>query len=138
YLTVPAFLLLAGYSIVTTLSRHSLVALISAPPPGPALSLGTATTLVSGAFILGALMTPDMTRFNRTAGDVVKQTVLGVTLGEYLIGLIGVLLAHATNSSDIVGIVTSSSGLLGTLVLATAILKINDWNLYSSSLGLVN
>lgn len=102
YLTVPAFLLLAGYSIVHTLGRHSLGALISAPPPGPALSLGAATTLVSGAFILGALMTPDMTRFNRTAGDVIKQTVLGITLGEYLIGLIGVLLAHATASSDIV------------------------------------
>lgn len=28
--------------------------------------------------------------------------------------------------------------MLGTLVLTTAVLKINDWNLYSSSLGLVN
>ncbi|GAA4529239.1 cytosine permease [Amycolatopsis samaneae] len=138
YLTVPAFLALAGYSIVDTLSTHPLGSLVSGPPPGPPLSLGAATTLVSGAFILGALMTPDMTRFNRTPGDVVKQTLLGVTLGEYLIGLIGVLLAHATASPDIVGIVTSSSGVLGTLVLATAILKINDWNLYSSSLGLVN
>ncbi|ATY14441.1 cytosine permease [Amycolatopsis sp. AA4] len=138
YLTVPAFLLLAGYSIVDTLSGHSLGALVSAQPPGPALSLGAATTLVSGAFILGALMTPDMTRFNRTTGDVVKQTVLSVTLGEYLIGLIGVLLAHATATSDIVSMVASSSGVLGTLVLTTAILKINDWNLYSASLGVVN
>ncbi|QWF79981.1 cytosine permease [Amycolatopsis sp. CA-230715] len=138
YLTVPAFLLLAGYSIVDALGSHSLPALVSGPPPGPPLSLGAGTTLVAGAFILGALMTPDMTRFNRTPGDVVKQTLISVTLGEYLIGLIGVLLAHATASSDIVGIITSSSGVLGTLVLATAILKINDWNLYSSSLGLVN
>lgn len=138
YLTVPAFLLLAGYSVIDALGHHSLAALVSAPPPGPALSLGAGTTLVSGAFILGALMTPDMTRFNRTPADVVKQTLISVTLGEYLIGLIGVLLAHAAATSDIVGIVTSSSGVLGTLVLATAILKINDWNLYSSSLGLVN
>ncbi|MFC5113746.1 cytosine permease [Amycolatopsis halotolerans] len=139
YLTVPAFLVLAGYSVLDALHTHSLARdLVAAPPPGPPLSLGAATTLVSGAFILGALMTPDMTRFNRTRGDVVKQTVLSVTLGEYLIGLIGVLLAHAAATSDVVGIVTTSSGLLGTLVLATAILKINDWNLYSSSLGLVN
>ncbi|RJQ87874.1 cytosine permease [Amycolatopsis panacis] len=138
YLTVPAFLVLAGYSVIDTLSSHELGDLVSTPPPGPPLSLGAATTLVSGAFILGALMTPDMTRFNRTTGDVVKQTLISVTLGEYLIGLIGVLLAHATATSDIVGIITSSSGVLGTLVLATAILKINDWNLYSSSLGLVN
>ena len=138
YLTVPAFLLLALISIVDALRSHPLSELIASEPPGPALSLGAGITLVSGAFILGAIMTPDMTRFNRRPSDVVKQTVLSVTLGEYVIGLIGVLLAHAARTDDVVGIVTSSSGLLGTLVLATAILKINDWNLYSSSLGLVN
>lgn len=135
---VPAFLLLAGYSIFDALSRHSLVDLINSPAPGPVLSLGEGTTLVAGAFIVGAIMTPDMTRFNRTSADVVKQTLISVTLGEYVIGMIGVLLAHAAKTSDITGIVVSSSGLVGTLVLATAIMKINDWNLYSSSLGLVN
>ncbi|WP_243716236.1 purine-cytosine permease family protein [Actinomadura darangshiensis] len=138
YLTVPAFLALALVSVVDALRHHSLGSLITAEPPGPPLSLGAGVTLVSGAFILGAIMTPDMTRFNRRPADVVKQTLVSVTLGEYAIGMIGVLLAHAARSSDVVGIVTSSSGLLGTLVLATAILKINDWNLYSSSLGLVN
>ena len=59
------------------------------------MSLPTGTTLVAGGFIVGAVITPDMTRFNRSAGDVVKQTVLGITLGEYVIGLVGVLLAHA-------------------------------------------
>ncbi|WP_431040892.1 purine-cytosine permease family protein [Streptomyces sp. P1-3] len=138
YLTVPAFLLLAAFSITDALADHSLADLISSAPPGPAMSLAEGTTLVSGAFILGAIMTPDMTRFNRRPSDVVKQTVISVTLGEYLIGLTAVLLAHAARTSDIVGIITSSSGFLGTLILATAILKINDWNLYSSSLGLVN
>lgn len=138
YLTVPAFLILAAWSIIDTLADHSLSDLMSSAPPGPAMSLAEGTTLVSGAFILGAIMTPDMTRFNRRPSDVVKQTLISVTLGEYLIGLTAVLLAHAARTSDIVGIITSSSGLLGTLILATAILKINDWNLYSSSLGLVN
>lgn len=138
FVTVPAFLLLAGYSIIHALLHHSFTALLTAAPPGPHLSLGEGTTLVAGAFMLGAIMTPDMTRFNRRPSDVVKQTLLGVSLGEYLIGLIAVLLAHAARTSDIVAIITTSSGLLGTLVLATAILKINDWNLYSSSLGVVN
>ncbi|AXK33859.1 cytosine permease [Streptomyces armeniacus] len=138
YLTVPAFLFLAAFSVVDTLRGHSLTALMEAPPPGPALSLAEGTTLVSGAFILGAIMTPDMTRFNRRPADVVKQTLISVTLGEYLIGLTAVLLAQAARTADIVGIITTSSGVLGTLILATAILKINDWNLYSSSLGLVN
>jgi len=41
------------------------------------MSLLEGTTLVAGGFIVGAVITPDMTRFNRSAADVVKQTVLG-------------------------------------------------------------
>jgi len=138
YITVPAFLALAGYSIVSALSQHSLAELMTSPPPGPKLSLAAGTTLVAGGFIVGAVITPDMTRFNRSPWDVVKQTVVGVTLGEYLIGLIGVLLAHAVKSADVIHIVTSTSGVIGTLVLISATLKINDWNLYSASLGFAN
>ncbi|ANZ43474.1 allantoin permease [Lentzea guizhouensis] len=138
YLTVPAFLLLTGWTIVSELRRHDLGDLVGMAPPGPQLSLAQGTTLVAGAFIMGAVMTPDMTRFNRRASDVVKQTLISVTLGEYLIGLTGVLLAHAARSADVVGMVMSSSGVVGVLIMVTAILKINDWNLYSASLGLVN
>ncbi|MCG8927736.1 cytosine permease [Lentzea sp. CC55] len=137
YLTVPAFLLLTGWTIVSELQRHELADLVGTAPPGPALSLAQGTTLVAGAFIMGAVMTPDMTRFNRRPSDVVKQTLISVTLGEYLIGLTGVLLAHAAHSADVVGVIMSSSGAIGTLIMVTAILKINDWNLYSASLGLV-
>ena len=84
---------------------------------------------------MGAVITPDMSRFNRSAGDVVKQTVLGITLGEYVIGLIGVLLALALKTNDVVAIVTSTSGFVGTLVVIAATLKINDWNLYAASPG---
>lgn len=138
YLTVPAFIILAGASIVTELSRHNLGALLTDAAPGPHLSLVQAVTLVAGQFMVGAVITPDMARFNRSRADVVKQTVLGITLGEWVIGSVGVLLAHALRSNDVVSIVTSSVGWLGLLVIVTAALKINDWNLYVSSLGLTN
>ncbi|UVS79567.1 cytosine permease [Actinokineospora sp. UTMC 2448] len=138
YVTVPAFLVLAAISVIAELSRHSIGELVSAPPPGEPLSLAAGATIVAGGFIVGAVMTPDMTRFNRSVGDVVKQTLVGVTLGEYVVGLIGVLLAQAAKTSDVVMIITGTSGVIGTVVLVASILKINDWNLYSSSLGLVN
>jgi cytosine permease len=138
YIAVPAFLLLAGWSIVSELSNHSLSELTSAAPGGPALTLLQGTTIVAGGFIVGAVITPDMSRFNRSPWDVVKQTVVGITLGEYVIGLIGVLLALALKTSDVVAIVTSTSGFLGTLIVIAATLKINDWNLYAASLGVVN
>jgi cytosine permease len=138
YLTVPAFLILVGWSIGRELFGHSVGALVTSPPPGPPMSLLQGTTLVAGGFIVGAVITPDMTRFNRTAADVVKQTVVGFTVGEYLIGMSGVLLAHAVRSDDIITIVTSSVGWVGTLVIILGTLKINDWNLYSAGLGVVN
>jgi cytosine permease len=138
YVTVPAFLVLVGWSITRTLVHHDLGTLVASSPPGPALTLIQGTTLVAGGFIVGAIITPDMTRFNRSAADVVKQTVVGVTVGEYVIGLAGVLLAHALRSADIITIVTSSVGWVGTLVIILGTLKINDWNLYSSGLGVVN
>ena len=138
YITVLAFLVLAGWSIISELSAHSLSGLLGAAPAGPALTLLQGTTIVAGGFIVGAVITPDMSRFNRSPWDVVKQTVIGVTLGEYVIGLIGVLLALALKSNDVIAIVTSTSGFLGSLVIIAATLKINDWNLYAASLGVVN
>ena len=138
YVTVPAFLVLVGWSIISELSDHSFGSLVNSAPPGPHLSLLEGTTLVAGGFIVGAVITPDMTRFNRSVGDVVKQTVLGITLGEYVIGLVGVLLAHAVGSANVITIVTSSVGWVGTLVIILGTIKINDWNLYSSGLGVVN
>ena len=137
-ITVPLFLVLVGWSILSELTRHSIGELLTSPPPGPAMSVGQGTAIVAGGLIVGAIITADMTRFNRSGADVVKQTVVGVSLGEFVIGLAGVLLAHAAGPGNIVAIVTSTVGLVGLLIVLTGTLKINDWNLYSSSLGLVN
>ncbi|MFI6900304.1 purine-cytosine permease family protein [Nonomuraea sp. NPDC050394] len=138
WITVPAFLVLAGWAIVVELGKQPLGDLIASAPPGPALSLAQGATLVAGGFIVGAVISPDMCRFNRTARDVVKQTVVGITLGEYVLALVGVLLAHALRTGDIVTIVTTTSGVIGTIVLVAATLKTNDWNLYAAGLGITN
>lgn len=138
YVTVPAFLVLAGWSVISEFQKHDLAELVQQAPPGPVLSLPAGATLVAGGFIVGMVITPDMTRFNRSAADVVKQTVVGVTLGEFTVALAGVLLAHALKTDDIIAIVTSSSGVVGTLIIVAGTLKMNDWNLYSATLGIVN
>jgi cytosine permease len=138
YVTVPAFLLLAGWSIFGELSEHGLGDLLGSEAFGEPMSIATGATLVAGSYIAGAVLTPDMTRFNRTTGDVVKQTVVSITLGQYVLGLIGVLLAYAIKSDDVVTIFAATSGTVGVIILVSATIKINDWNLYSSSLGFVN
>ena len=138
YITVPAFVLLCFYSIGKALGKESLGSLIASGHPGAALGIGAGATLVAGGFIVGAVINPDMCRFNRSAKDVVINTILGITLGEYTIGLIGVLLAHFAKTENVIGIVTTTSGTIGVLILVAATTKINDWNLYSGSLGLAN
>jgi cytosine permease len=138
YITVPAFVLLCVYSIGKALHKESLGALVASPHPGPALGIGAGATLVAGGFIVGSVINPDMCRFNRNARDVVLNTILGITLGEYTIGLIGVLLAHFAKTENVIGIVTTTTGTVGILILVAATTKINDWNLYSGSLGLAN
>lgn len=138
YITVPAFLALVAWSVGTELTNHDLGDLVRSVPAGPRLTLLEGTTLVAGSFMVGAVIAPDMTRFNRSTADVIKQTLFGITLGEYVIGLAGVLLAHAMRSDSVVTIVTSSVGWVGLLVIVLGTIKINDWNLYSSGLGVVN
>jgi cytosine permease len=137
-ITVPLFLILVGWSIISELANHDFMELVTGPAPGPAMSIWQGTGIVAGGLIVGAIITADMTRFNRSKADVIKQTVVGVSLGEFVIGLAGVLLAHAAASGNIVAIVTSSIGFVGLIIVITGTLKINDWNLYSSTLGLVN
>ncbi|GAA2669480.1 MULTISPECIES: purine-cytosine permease family protein [Nonomuraea] len=138
FITVPAFLGLAGWAMWVEISRHDLGGLVASPPFGEPISIATGATIVAGSYIVGAVTTPDMTRFNRNAGDVVKQTLVGISLGEYVLGLAGVLLAYAVKSSDVIAIITASSGVVGVIVLISATVKINNWNLYSASLGLLN
>jgi len=138
YIAVPLFLALVAWSLTVGLSHYSFAHLLAMMPPGPVMSLSAGTTLVAGGFIVGAVITPDLCRFNKGPWDVVKQTVLGITLGEWTVALAGVLLAHAVRSSNVITIVMSTSGVVGVVLLVMATLKINDWNLYSSTLGLDN
>jgi len=137
-ITVPVFVILVGWAVVAELTKHPVGQLMSEAPPGDPMPFLSGVTLVAGSFIAGAVITPDMTRYNRTRADVVKQTVVGITLGEYAVGLSGVLLAHAVKSSDINNIIMTSVGWVGIIVIVFGTLKINDWNLYSGGLGIVN
>jgi len=136
-ITVPLFAIVMIWGIYVVLRDHSLFTLATMAAPGPALTLGAATTMVSGGFIVGCVTTPDITRFARSGRDVFWITFIGTLIGEFGVNLIAVLMAHAVGSADIMAIVLQLTGLVGGLIVALATIKINDINLYSSSLGIV-
>jgi cytosine permease len=138
FVAVPAFQLVIAYSVITQLAKADVGALFASGPAGEPMTIAAGATIVAGSYMAGAVIAPDMTRFNRSPRDVIKQSVVSITLGQYVMGLIGVLLGYAVQGQDVVEILTTTAGTIGVITLVAAVIKINDWNLYSSSLGVVN
>lgn len=133
---VPLFILVVLYSSWVVMQDHSLAQLMSMAPPGPALSFGAATTMVAGGFIAGAICTPDYARFLKNGTQVFWMTLIGTFVGELGMNLLAVLLAHATGTSNVTEIMMATSSVVGVIIVVASTVKLNDINLYSSSLGL--
>lgn len=137
-IAVPLFLLAVGFGIVSVFKEHSFSDLLNATPAGEPLTIGIAATMIAGGFIVGAIITPDYSRFARNGKDVFWMTTIGLVIGELGINMIAVLLALATRTSDIVSIMVSTTGLLAALVVVSSTIKINNMNLYSASLSVTS
>lgn len=134
-IAVPAFLLAVSVGIFQLLSKHSIVDLLGSAPAGKPLTMGVAATMVAGGFIIGAVITPDFSRFAKSGKDVFWMTMIGTVVGELGINMIAVLMALAAKTSDVASIMMQTSGWLGAIVVVASTVKINNLNLYSSSLG---
>ncbi|MFJ9180462.1 cytosine permease [Streptomyces sp. NPDC102360] len=137
-IVTPLFFAMVAWSVIDALSDHSIGDLISSPPPGQAIPLSVAATAIAGGYMTGAIVSPEMTRYNKKGTHVFLQSASSMILSEYIVGLTGVLLGHMVKSDQVSQIVLSTSGVFGVLVVLMSTAKINDWNLYGSSLGVVN
>lgn len=133
---VPLFVVVILVATGIVLQQHTFTELISLSHPGPALSIGAATTMVAGSFIAGAICTPDYARFLKSNTQVFWMTLIGTFVGELGMNLLAVILAHATGTKDVVDLMMATSGILGVIIVVASTVKLNDINLYSSSLGL--
>ncbi|NYE58103.1 purine-cytosine permease family protein [Carboxydothermus ferrireducens] len=137
-IAVPGFLVAVGIATYHLLSKYDLNTLLISPPPGPALNFGVAVTMVAGGFMVGAVVTPDLSRYNRNAKDVFWMTLLSIFAGELLITFIAVLMSHAVKSADVITIMLNLGGWISAALVIFSTIKINDLNLYAASLGIAN
>jgi len=138
YIALPAFLISLGIAAVKMFSGHDFMTLLNSPAPGPALALPVAISMVAGAFMIGAVITPDIARFLSKGRQVFWMVLISTFVGELTICLIAVLMAHTVGSADIMNIMISLAGLFGGLMLVLSILQINNANLYIISLNFNN
>ncbi len=134
-IALPLFLLAVAWAAVRLLAGHSLAELLAAVPAGTRLSLPAAITAVTGSFIIGAIVTPDVTRFMRGGRDVFWMTVIATFVGELTINLLAVAMALLLRTSDIVALMSALAGGIGATIAVASTIKLNNLNLYSSSLG---
>jgi cytosine permease len=137
-LVVPLFVLLATYGTLHILVSNRFTSLISRPPAGSLLSIAAGADLVVGSFIVGAILAPDLTRFCRDRRDAFWVMAITLITAKVILGITGILLSHATQTRDVVAIIFQAAGWLGVTVIFLSTLKLNDVNLYSTSLHLVN
>jgi cytosine permease len=136
--TAPAFLALTAYFVVITVTEKGFASVVATGPFGPKMTTAAAVTAVVAVWLTGIVVQPDMTRFVKAPADVVRVTLFGTILGQLLIGGSGVVLAAATRSGDVIGIITTGSVLLGMTFLITATANIQNLNLYVATLSLAN
>ena len=134
-IALPLFLLAVAWAAVRLLAGHSLAELLAAVPVGTRLSLPAAITAVTGSFIIGAIVTPDVTRFMRGGRHVFWMTVIATFVGELTINLLAVAMALLLRTSDIVALMSALAGGIGATIAVASTIKLNNLNLYSSSLG---
>ena len=132
---LPLFLLAVAWAAVRLLAGHSLAELLAAVPAGPRLGLPAAITAVTGSFVIGAIVTPDVTRFMRSGRDVFWMTLIATFVGELTINLLAVAMALLLRTSDIVTLMSTLAGGVGATIAVVSTVKLNNLNLYSSSLG---
>lgn len=137
-IAVPLFILLVFFISYHVLSGQKLHDTFLLAPRGEALTISVGITIVVGGAIVASLMTPDLTRYSKNKRHVLGITLLTIIAGEFVVNGLAIFIAKALGTADVVTIMAQSAGGVGLLVVVFSTLRVNDLNLYSSSLGMVN
>ncbi|MBA0216195.1 cytosine permease [Pectobacterium brasiliense] len=137
-IAVPMFVIVVGYISIMTLSGHNIAELLASAPNGEAISISAGATMVVGGCIVASLITPDMTRYSQKGKHVFWMTMLSIIVGEFVVNGLAIIIARALNTADVVTIMSQAAGGIGLIAVIFSTLRVNDINLYSSSLGIAN
>lgn len=131
--SVPLLLGLMLILLFLTLKDYSLS--VTVPTTG-AFTFGSAISLVISIFIVGATISPDITRYAKSKKDAVVATFFGIFIGNSFMIIVSILMSKAMGTGDMMKIfITLGWAIPGVLILTLAQWTTNTTNLYSSSLG---
>nr|CBA73868.1 permease for cytosine/purines uracil thiamine allantoin [Arsenophonus nasoniae] len=135
---MPLFCVVVAWIFFLLVKDHNISNLITTIPSGTAISITAGITAVAGGCMTSAFSTPDISRYCQSGKHVFWMTLISILIGEFIVNGISILIAHALDTDDVVTIMGQTAGWIGLLSVILSALKINDLNLYSSSLGIAN
>ena len=131
---VPLLVVLIFVAIALAIGRNGWDA-VHGRPIHP-LPFGTAVSLVIGIFVVGAVISPDISRWARTKGEAILAAFVGFLIGNSFMLVVAILLSKLTDKSNLTEIfIGLGLGIPAIIVLTLAQWTTNTTNLYSSSLG---
>ena len=135
YIAVVPIVLLMIASVVIVLGTHPWSELLAHAPATP-MPMMVVIGIIGGGFMVGAVITPDVTRYAKSAGHSVGGVILGFFVFQVVIMYMGAILGHAVGEWDIIKVMLGLGwGLIAMLVLVLAQWTTNDNNLYSAALA---
>ncbi len=135
-ITLPLKMLLLAWTVYAAIHRHAMSLPLS-PPKAQTIDQTTAISFIVGAWIVGAVTAPDLSRFARRPMAGAFASSVGLGVGYPLILVAASIPAALTGNTDMIETMLG----LGLGIAALAIILLSAWtngtiNLYSGTLVL--
>jgi cytosine permease len=126
-------------TLVLAFRGHSLAEVFAKPPAQP-VPFGMVVSIVAGAFAIGAVIEPDITRYAKGKGHATGGMIFGMGMGFPVVLILAAFLGAAAGQSDFTAIMLAYHrgvwAFFAMFVIVFATWTTNDNNLYSGALAI--
>ncbi|MCI8646323.1 MAG: cytosine permease [Firmicutes bacterium] len=137
-IAVPIMCVVTVAGLFIVLSGEGLDTLKQFVPASDNVTIISGLDMVIGGFIIGAVLSADYTRYQRTREDVFKASFIGILPVGVILLWAGAVFAIAAGSEDLTVIfIGLGIPVLGLLSLILSTWPANSSNAYSAGLGLI-
>jgi cytosine permease len=138
-IVIPILLVLLVVTLVLAFRGHSLAEVFAKAPAQP-VPFGLVVSIVAGAFAVGAVIEPDITRYAKGKGHATGGMIFGMMVGFPLVLILAAFLGAASGQSDFTSIMLAYHkgiwAFFAMFVIVFATWTTNDNNLYSGALAI--
>ncbi|MFV0503363.1 MAG: cytosine permease [Lachnospirales bacterium] len=137
-ISVPFVIVVCIWGLFIVL-RDTNFAELAAKEPAEPMTFASVTVAVIGAWISGAIVSPDIARYAKSEKDAVISAGLAFVIGNSILMWVGAIFAIAVGEWNLIKVFTGLGlGVVAFVFLIAVQWTTSDKDLYSASLGLAN